>query len=258
MNIPSLSTVGKAFADAVSEHSSGILIGLGIAGFVASTVMAVKATPKALELMEKKKEELEVEELTPVETVKTTWKCYALPVLSTTLSIACVLGAKQIDMRRNAALATAYGLSEQALRTYQQKVVETIGENKERKIRDEIAKDRIRENPPTQEKIFITGVGQTLCYLKPTDKYFECDIEKIRKAEAQLNSILYSEMFVSVNDFYEQIGLRCFSELGDELGWNVDDGPIEFQYSSQLAENDRPVFVVDFRIEPRFDYRSLH
>ncbi len=258
MKFPNLSDLCKKTLKSAEKHSPEILIGVGIAGFVTSTILAVTATPKAIRLIEARKEELEVEELTALETVKTAGKCYIPAAISTVASAACIIGAKKIDMKRNAALATAYSITQESLKTYQRKVIETIGENKEQKIRDEIAKDKLNENPPEANQVVVTGTGQTLCYLKPMDKYFECDIEKIRKAEAKLNSILYSEMFVSVNDFYEQIGLRCFSELGDELGWNVDDGPIEFQYSSQLTENDKPVFVIDFRIEPRFDYRTLH
>ena len=56
------------------RKSPEILIGIGIAGMVTTAVLAVKATPKALDLIHEKEEELGVEKLTAGETVKTTTK----------------------------------------------------------------------------------------------------------------------------------------------------------------------------------------
>ena len=58
------------------KRSPEILTGIGIAGMVTSAVMAVKATPKALDLLETKKTELDTERLEPKEIIKTAWKCY--------------------------------------------------------------------------------------------------------------------------------------------------------------------------------------
>ena len=41
--------------NAVSDKSPEILIGLGLAGMLTSTVLAVKATPKALDILEQVK-----------------------------------------------------------------------------------------------------------------------------------------------------------------------------------------------------------
>ena len=116
---------------AVKKHSPEILTGIGIAGMITTTVLAVRATPKALILIEEKKDELEVNELTPKETVQAAWACYIPTAVIGTVSIACLIGASSVNMRRRAALATAYTLSESALKEYQEKVVETIGEKKE-------------------------------------------------------------------------------------------------------------------------------
>jgi len=60
----------------LSKHSPEILVGIGITGMVTTTVLAVKATPKALKLIEETKKEERKDKLTPIETVKATWKCY--------------------------------------------------------------------------------------------------------------------------------------------------------------------------------------
>lgn len=51
----SLASIAKGVRTAMKKHSPEILTGIGIAGMITTTVMAVKATPKALILLEEKK-----------------------------------------------------------------------------------------------------------------------------------------------------------------------------------------------------------
>ena len=130
MNKNTITAAMRSMRTAVKKHSPEILTGIGIAGMITTTVMAVRATPKALILIEEKKDELEVDELTPKETIQAAWTCYIPAAAIGTVSVACLIGASSVNMRRRAALATAYTLSESALKEYQEKVVETIGEKK--------------------------------------------------------------------------------------------------------------------------------
>ena len=58
----SLSSIAKSVRTAMKKHSPEILTGIGIAGMITTTVMAVRATPKALILIEEKKDELETDQ----------------------------------------------------------------------------------------------------------------------------------------------------------------------------------------------------
>lgn len=249
---------------AISKHSPEILTGLGIAGMITTTVMAVKATPKALFLIEDEKHRIKLEnddyevepELKAKEVVKITWKCYIPSAVTGIVSIACLVGASSVNVRRNAALATAYTLSESTLKEYQKKVVETIGEKKEQTVRDAIAKDKLEKNPPSNNEVFITEKGNTLCYDVISGRYFRSDIEKIRKAENQLNHQLMQEMYLSLNDFYYELGLRP-TKQGNEMGWNINDGLIDLHFSTQLSDDDEPCLVIDYHVAPRYGYGDL-
>lgn len=96
----------------------------------------------------------------------------------------------------------------------------------------------------------------TLCYDAVSGRYFKGDIEKIKKAECELNRQMRDEMYISLNDFYYEIGLDNI-KLGDELGWNIDDGYIDLSFSSQLASDGTPCLVIDYTIAPRYDFRNL-
>ena len=104
--------------------------------------------------------------------VKLTWKVFIPPILMGATSIACIIGANSINTSRNAALAALYSLSETAFREYKNKVIEEIGRNKELKIRDDITKDQINNNPMRDRTVIITGNGDVLCYDKLSDRYF--------------------------------------------------------------------------------------
>lgn len=241
---------------AIKKHSPEILTGIGIAGMITTTVMAVRATPKALILIEERKEEIGAEKLEAMDMVKTTWACYIPAAITGTLSVACLIGASSVNARRNAALATAYTLSESALKDYQGKVIEMFGEKKNEAVKDAVAKDKVEKNPVVTREVIITEKGNTLCYDAISGRYFKSDIEKIKKAECELNRQMLDDMYVSLNDFYYEIGLDSV-KLGDELGWNVDSGYIDLSFSSQLASDGTPCLVIDYCVAPRYDYRNL-
>lgn len=243
----------KSAQFALSKHSPEILTGLGIAGMVTTTILAVKATPKALKLMAD--EECEQDHrLTATEKVKTCWKCYIPAAVTGTVSIACLIGASSVNVRRNTALATAYKLSETALTEYREKVVETIGEKKEKVVRDAIAKDKVEKNPVNKQNVIVTGKGETLCYDELCGRYFRSDIDKLKKIENDLNRRMRDEMYISLNEFYYEIGLDGIG-AGHDIGWNIDKGYIELTFSSQLAADGTPCLVVGFSNPPRYDFR---
>lgn len=243
-----------------SKHSPEILTGIGIAGMITTTVLAVRATPKALSLIEDKKEELELqpdEKLTPAETVKATWKCYVPAAVTGAVSITCLIGANSVNARRNAALATAYNLSATALSEYQEKVVETIGEKKEQIIRDEVAKDRLKKEPVDKTPIIVTGNGNSRFYDDITKRRFTSDIEKIKRVQNDLNArMLEGEDYVSLNDFYYEIGLEGV-DFGDEIGWNIYNGRsgmIKIDFSAHLDDDGVPCIVLNYAVAPKRGY----
>lgn len=254
MSKGTLVRVVKDLKIAVSKHSPEILTGIGIAGMVTTTVLAVRATPKALILIEQKKDEEGVDHLTPAEVVKATWKCYIPSAAIGTAAVFCLIGASSVNLRRNAALATAYTLSESTLRDYQKKVVEEVGEKKEKRIREAAAKAEIERNPVSKNEIIITGSGDALCYDVACKRYFKSSIDKLRKIENELNMRLRNENYISLNDFYSELNLDPVG-AGQELGWSIDKGYIELEFSSHLNDDGTPCLVVGFARPPVHDYR---
>ena len=121
MKKPDLSKMVRYVKHTTAKHSPEILTGIGIAGMITTTAMAVRATPKALILIEEEKRRLNKElvkvsenengvkhysgsrpygEIKPMEIVKVSWKCYIPAAITGTVSIACLIGASSVNMRR--------------------------------------------------------------------------------------------------------------------------------------------------------------
>ena len=248
----------KSIKGVLERHAPEILTGIGVAGMVTTTILAVKATPKACLLINDRKDELEVEKLSATELVKATWKCYIPAAVTCGVSIACLVGASSVNFKRNAALATAYKLSEAALSEYKDAVIETIGEKKEQSVRDKVAEERLKKNPVSKSEVIVTGNGTTLCYDPVGNSYFKSSIQQIESAKNKLNARMLSENYVSLNDFYDELGIGP-TKLGDDLGWDIyKDGLIDIAFSSRLAEDGTPCLVMDYSVAPRYEYYKVH
>jgi hypothetical protein len=262
MHIPNWTRLA---GQSLSSNSPTILSGIAIAGVIGTIVLAVKATPKAVVAIDNEEgsknvwSEAQADEghipLTNLETIQAAWKCYIPTAIAGSATIACIIGANKIGMRRNAALIGAYSLVDTAFREYKDEVLAQIGATKERKVHDEIVKRHIDENPPKDTQIIITGGGDQLCYESLTGRYFKSDAETIRRCENDTNASIFKDMYASLNEFWELLGLAS-TTLGDEMGFNIEH-PLEIVFTSQLAQDGRPCLAVGYRSLPIREYSKL-
>lgn len=241
----------------LSKHAPEILTGIGVVGMIATPIMAVKATPTALKAIEadsRKNHNDDPHAATKAEMVKSAWRYYVPSVVTGGMSIACVVGASAVNLKRNAALATAYALSESALKEYKENVLGVVGEKKETEIRDRIAGKRVEANPVDEAMIIDTHEGNTLCLDSFTGRYFKSSIESLRKAANEVNRQMLYDDTASVNDFYDAIGLPTV-DIGDELGWSVQKGYIDLEFSTQLTQRNEPCLVVSHGNRPFAGFR---
>ncbi len=242
----------------LQKNSPTILTGLGVAGLITTVIMAVYATPKAMQLIVEEEEYNEkygitnkdgTLTLTPTEIVKAAYKPYIPAAIMGAATIACIVGSNSVNMRRNAALAAIFSLTETAAREYREKVKKVIGEKKEQAVADEIAQDTINKHPLKDSSVVITGNGNILCYDKLSGRYFSSDINKIKNVEIEYNQRLIREMWLPLNDLYQELGLEEIA-LGNDMGWVVER-LLQFKFSSRLTPDGQPCLVVDYAVGPR-------
>lgn len=282
-----IANVGKV----VEQKSPAILTGIGIGSFVGCAVLAVKATPKAIQLMDLKAQEkyiellepndsaeyetyeewLGVEErrivqpsvyfqvLTPVEVVKSTWRAYAPSVGLGVIGLVCLIAAAHVNSARNAAFAGAASIAEKALYEYQQKVFDILGEDKANEIRDQIAKDHIQKidvepvSGVDNQVVCSRGTGDTWIYDPVTDRKWKSDLETVRAAMNDFNHDLIGGIYGSLNDWYYCLGIKGV-QIGDDIGW-CSDKLLDIRFAAMVLDNGEPAIVLDYETLPNSRYK---
>lgn len=274
INVKALWTGLSAF---VIKNGSTICTTVAVVSSIGNVVETFRVAPKAMDIMEQKKEAMErlnadlCEKVVTEEEFKQHKKniyisftkdlvkeCWPV-VLGLGINIASIACAHKIstkNARKVAALASTLSLTENKFKDYQEKTKEVLGEKKEQKIRDDIYKDKVRNNPVSD--VLDTGKGEVLCLDSVSGRYFKCNADFIRNRVNFLNNKLLSEMWISLNELYSELNLPSI-KIGEDIGWNINkDGLIEVNFSSQLTEDDKPVLVLDYIVEPRWDYKKLY
>jgi uncharacterized protein DUF6353 len=246
-----LSDLAKKLSKFTVDNSPAILTAIGVAGTLTTAYLTGRASFKVAPILERESSENPLE---PKEVFYLTWKAYLPAAGSAVATIVCIILAQRIGMRRTAALAAAYAISEKAWDEYKDKVIEKIGENKEREVRDELAKDKITGSPVSE--MIIIGAGSVLCFETFTGRYFLSDMETLRKAQNDLNYKVQNDYYASLTDFYNLIELPR-TDYSDEVGWNSDK-LLELEFSTQLTEDGRPCLAISFKVTPIRDYYRVN
>jgi hypothetical protein len=232
----------------LKKHSSTILTVVGATGVVGTAVLAVKATPKALLLLEEAKKEKQ-DELTPVEVVKVAWKPYIPAILVGSSTIACIFGANYLNTKNQASLMSAYALLDSSFKEYRAKVNEIHGEDADIKIVQEVASDKFDENMELEDDKLLFFDYQSI-------RFFESTMDQVLRAETEFLELLHNRGYACLNEYYDLLGLpHC--DFGYQLGWYdyeqndpYECEELEFNYEETTMKNGGKCWVIDVNMTP--------
>lgn len=238
-----------------TDNSPTILTALGVVGVVSTAVLASKASIRAVRLIDEAAQSgYYVEPLSNKERFEIIWKLYIPAVTTGVFTCTCIIGANRIGNRRAAAMASAFALSERAFDEYREQVVKQIGKAKEHKVREAVAEERVRKNPPKEQEIVRTQGGDCLYQDAYSSRYFWSDAQSIQRAVNEINNEMLNQGYASLSDFYDKLGLSHTRE-SDNLGWNASHGHLlEVSYIWTCDDKNRPVGVLDFSVDPIRDF----
>ena len=247
--------IGNIFAKSkllVKDNSPVILTAIGVAGVVTTAYLTHRAALQADKIIREESGDNPDNYSDGFagfrEKAQLTWKLYIPPVSVAAVTCISIIGANRIGTRRAAAVAAAYTISERAYDEYKAKVVEKLGETKEKAVRDEIAQDRVNKTAANREVIITTNGGSVLCLDAWSGRYFESDMETIRKAQNDINAQIIHADYARVDDYYDIIGLE-HTTASPEFGWNTNK-MMELDFSTTLVDEKTPCLVVSFASMP--------
>ncbi len=267
--------LGKAEGFAKKE-SPAILTGMVIVGVISTAYSAYKAGLKADKILKEYREDMrdchpddkEAKRAVKEETVKKMASVMAPTLIMGSATIACAIGSHSASSRRIAALSAAYSLSESTVKGLNEKMEDMLGEKKAREIKDSLMKDKLRADTKNDQKVIaestiIPSDGTVLCKDLYSGRLFYSNAEKIKQAIAKCSYDIVSDIYISLNDFYEAINSPQLTPIpmGNDLGWNIDDtqnGKLPITLTALLTEDNKPCLCVDYDISVREDFRRLH
>lgn len=241
----------------LKKHSPTILTCVGAVGAVATTVMAVKATPKALSLLEQAKEE-KGEDLTKLEVVKVAGPAYISTAILGVTTVACIFGANALNKKQQASIMSAYALLDASYKEYKAKVKEVYGDEADTKVKEAIAQDYYEGRyiqPEGDKKLFFDSFSM---------RYFESTIEDVQRAEYKINRDFEMKDACSVNEFYELLGLEPV-ENGDRYGWSTDacfemygNSWIDFDHHLTTLDDGLECYILSMPFEPVYNFDNYY
>ena len=213
----------------IKKNAPTILTFMGVGGLFGTTILAVKATPKALDNIEKAREEKGAE-LTTLETVNAALPYY-LPSIATGLGTAiCIIGSNNMNKRVQSSLVGAYGLIDNSYREYREAAKQVYGEDADDKIKEAIVRDKCKKVHISTETLCSAGSleidddtpGPKLFYDGVSNRYFEATLEQVIMAEYHFNRNFAIRGYAGINEFYTLLGLPETSYT-EELGWSATE-----------------------------------
>ena len=237
----------KDIRGSLTKYAPQIMTGLGIAGLVGAGVLAVKVTPRAKEALDYEEEKLK-HPLSWRDKLCVAWKFYIPPVIVAASSSVALISSCHMQTRRTAVISGAYEGLRTTYNLYKSKVKETIAEQEVKKIETAVAEARVASDPVDSKEVILTK-GDTLCYDPASGRYFKSSMDEINRVVASLNRRLRSEMTLTLNEFYEELGLSDIA-LGDSNGWDIDKCYLDVKYSTVLATDGTPCLALEYDTYP--------
>ena len=235
------------------KHSSTILTVIGAGGVVGTAILAVKATPKALKLLEEAKKD-KGDELTPVEAVKVAWKPYIPSAICGFSTIACILGANYFNVKNQASLMSAYALLDSSYKEYRNQVNALYGDEADMNVKREIIEAKSKF-----EDLEVLS-GEMLFFDYHSMRFFKSSIENVMTAECAFLESLEDKTYACLNEYYDLLGLPLV-DFGFQLGWvdMEDNDPynchkLEFKYETVKMSDDTECMIITTNVPPATDY----
>lgn len=228
----------RKFTDENAPTILAVVAGVGVVG---TAIVAVGDTLKAQKVINAKQPQ------TKKEIIKETWTCYVPTACVAGTTIFAIGMGTHISNQRILALTSALALNSNAFKEYKKKAEEILGIKETQKVQDAVAQDKVLAKRP--QDIGAAPFGTIRCMDSVTGQEFYSSMSDLARAEADINRQLYTDQWYSFSDLLWSYG-GTTSAIAQSIGWNVEDGPIQFNYTSCLNSNNVPVLVVNYSTLP--------
>lgn len=241
----------------LKKNSTLIMTITASCGAITSVILAVKATPKAIKLIDEA-EQKKGEQLTVIEKIKCCWESYLLCGFSTIATIGCIASIEYLNHQKQISLISAYSLLENSFIQYRGNIKQLCGDDVDLLARQEIVKARYNPEelgaPENDEEVlFFDYQGM---------RFFWSSFHNVIIAEHRLLHSLHMRGYACLNEYYDYLGIPRL-DYGYQLGWgdyescdpyNVKELDFNYEKTMMGTNKDIPCWIITATLPATFDY----
>lgn len=220
-------------------------------GLIATTALAITATPKAITLLREAREE-KGEELTRLESFKTAAPVYIPTAITGVTTLVCIFGANALNKHQQASLMSAYALLDNSFKQFREKVAEIYGKEAEKQIIAGIAKDNCKGKAPEEDD------GKNLYYDFFSNRYFRATVETVQRAEQNINREISTRGVAYVNDLYKDLGIDPIKSGWDYIWTWPDCTWVDFDHEKTVTDDGLECHIITMHEEPKLAKTANH
>lgn len=211
-----------------TDNLGSILTGMAVGGSVMTVIFTAKGQLEADRIMaEDKSLDADATMRDILETrIRKTWQCYLPALFTLSGTIACIVGANNANLSKQAGLMASLAYTESKV----QDIRRELGDEKFNKVQKTITEKQCNETEMPSEN---PKEGCAWYYEPESQQWFQATTEQILWAELTANKMFNNQNELTLN---ELLGLYPGCKkvpYGDSIGWYVydDDGTWDFNWS---------------------------
>lgn len=232
----------KSLGALCKEQLPTILTGAAVIGVFVTGICAAKASPKAKEEIEK------IENPTALDKAKVLIPTYGPTVAVGGVTVACILSANRISVKRYAALAGTCAIAKTQLQEHKDKVLEMFGKEKAVSVEKEIAKDQATKKTPVDGMIYACDELIT-CKDLVTGMVFKSSMVRIQAAANNVNAMVLMEGTADLGDFYSYLE-QDYPAITTRVKWHCSSRTpmMQVEFGAEISEHGLPylTFTYDY------------
>lgn len=219
-----------------------------VMGVGLTMISTIRDTTKACKLID--------DDMTRIEKIKKTWKCYIPSSIVATSTILCIIYSDKVTMNEKIALLNTLSMVQGKYKDLRESVDNVCNVD----TTEEIVKKTVKGKVP--KDLYIERTGEKIFYEEYTCKFFSSTIDKVLKAEYLFNKQLSIVGHASLNDFYKLLDIPK-TEAGEILGWSVYDkcyasttsNPwVDFEHSKMEDDEGCEYYYLNYSNQPSVNY----
>lgn len=203
---------------------------LGAVGVLATVILAVKETPKAIAVLEEEAE-IKGEDLTVKEKIFLTVPIYWPSITVGVGTVICIFGSNYLNKQSQASLASSYSMLTRTFDGYRDEIRARYGEEEEKDIYTKLIVEEVKSRATSIPwlgagvPMLTDGVDEsegpiTLYFDMMSERFYRTTPAHQFEAELRLNHNYAVFGQQSKNDYYDFLGIDIV-DGGNDIGWSA-------------------------------------